>query len=80
MTYVSRLEEGVKDYSKTEIKFGELSSDVVFHGICPRLTTASAVGYRGDCMVNPPDPVDVSEALWSLLGRLVEILLKSSFL
>ncbi|KAG7157410.1 Xylosyltransferase 1-like [Homarus americanus] len=69
LTYTSRLEEGVKDYSLTEIWRREEAEEEVFHGSCQRLEDATEAGYSGYCHHQPPDPVDVSEVLWSLLGR-----------
>ncbi|CAL4101596.1 unnamed protein product, partial [Meganyctiphanes norvegica] len=69
MTYVSKLEEGMADYSLTEIMQREAPESQVFHGTCPNLADSRKQGYRGACDAQPPDPVDVSESLWSLLGR-----------
>ncbi|XP_068202337.1 uncharacterized protein [Palaemon carinicauda] len=69
LTYTSRLEVSVDDYSGTEIRKREEEEDEIFYGICLPLEEANNAGYRGKCHQEPPGPQDVSEALWSLLGR-----------
>ncbi|XP_064108607.1 LOW QUALITY PROTEIN: uncharacterized protein LOC135216986 [Macrobrachium nipponense] len=69
LTYTSRLEVSVDDYSGTEIRKREENEDEIFYGICPPREEATKAGYRGQCHQTPPGPEDVSEALWSLLGR-----------
>ncbi|XP_071515718.1 uncharacterized protein [Panulirus ornatus] len=69
LTYTSRLEESKEDFTSTEIMSREETEEEVFHGTCHRLKDAVKAGYRGHCPNEPPDPVDVSHALWSLMGR-----------
>ncbi|XP_069183933.1 uncharacterized protein [Procambarus clarkii] len=69
LTYTSRLEQGVQDYRLTEIRPREEAEEEVFYGSCPALPYTLREGYRGQCNNSPPDSTTVSEALWSLLGR-----------
>ncbi|XP_050688758.1 uncharacterized protein LOC126981531 isoform X2 [Eriocheir sinensis] len=69
LTYTSRLEEGVEDLSSTQIRQREEAEGEVFRAACPRVLDAAAAGYHGHCRAEPPDSAAVSEALWSLLGR-----------
>ncbi|KAK7077133.1 hypothetical protein SK128_007442 [Halocaridina rubra] len=57
------------DYTGTEIRKREENEEEIFHGMCYKLEDAFRAGYRGNCFQEPPNPVEVSEALWSLLGR-----------
>lgn len=59
------------DYSLTEVMGREAEEDEVFSGRCETLEGAREMGYRGQCHTEPPSPTQVNEALWSLLGRLV---------
>ncbi|XP_076054991.1 uncharacterized protein LOC143033436 isoform X2 [Oratosquilla oratoria] len=69
LTYTSRLEEGVQDYSQTVIREREEKEELVFRGHCPSLDESVLAGYRGACDNEPLDPMEVAESLWSLLGR-----------
>ncbi|XP_042867069.1 uncharacterized protein LOC122249936 [Penaeus japonicus] len=69
LTYNSRLEEVLPELTSTEVKEREESESEVFHATCPDLERAVDDGYRGHCHKEPPAPMEVSEGLWALLGR-----------
>ncbi|KAG0725831.1 Xylosyltransferase 1 [Chionoecetes opilio] len=69
LTYTSQLEEGVKDLNSTVIEEREVVEDEVFDATCQQLQDATKIGYHGHCHSEPPASEAVSEALWSLLGR-----------
>ncbi|XP_045138158.1 uncharacterized protein LOC123520188 [Portunus trituberculatus] len=69
LTYTSHLEEGVQDLSSTVISEREEGEGEIFYAMCHNLQDITKSGYRGQCHTEPPASEVVSEALWSLLGR-----------
>ncbi|KAK8381700.1 hypothetical protein O3P69_015028 [Scylla paramamosain] len=69
LTYTSHLEEGVQDLTSTVISEREEGEGEIFYATCHHLQDATKYGYRGQCHSEPPTSEVVSEALWSLLGR-----------